>query len=166
MGMAGPSKGGGAISEINVTPLVDVMLVLLIIFMVTAALIKVQDESERLVDMNLPVTRENPNVVDVENTENLILRIDATLHVFVGEELISDCSAALQNPAPERYEPCFAEIQTKLGQNARLQEEHEIYVLGDTTIPYGFVVGVLARIRLAGVDRVGMVTNPEYLPVE
>lgn len=162
MGMGGTGKAG-PISEINVTPLVDVMLVLLVIFMITATLIKAEDEKERLVDMNLPVTRDNNNTVDVENTDKLILRIDANLRVTIGEELITDCSAALEQTAQERFEPCFDEIQTKLGQNVKLQTERELYILADTTIPYGFVVGTLHRIRIAGVDKVGMVTNPEYL---
>jgi biopolymer transport protein TolR len=155
--------GGGAISEINVTPLVDVMLVLLIIFMVTATLLKHRDESERLVEMELPVTRDNPAVVDVQNTDRLILRIEPDLKTFVGDELITDCSAALASTVPQRFEPCFDEIQLKLGQNARLQAEHEIYILADANIPYGYVVGTLYRLRQAGADQVGMVTNPEYI---
>ncbi len=167
MAMGSPSQGQrGAISEINVTPLVDVMLVLLIIFMITATLIKDQDEQERSVEMNLPVTRDYPEVVDIENTTKLILNIDDQLRVSVSDVLITDCSTALADPAPERFEPCFNEIFEKLGQNQRLQDEGEIYILADTSIPYGFVVGTLARIRMTGVNKVGMITNPEYLPAE
>ncbi len=167
MGMGGSSRGdGGPIAEINVTPFVDVMLVLLVIFMITATLMKVQDESERLVDMNLPVTRENNNTVNVEETDKLVLAIDANLRVTLGEELITDCSATVENPSADRFEPCFDEIEAKLGQNPRLQADRELYILADTTIPYGFVVGTLHRIRVAGVDKVGMVTNPEYLTDE
>ncbi|MCA9561834.1 MAG: biopolymer transporter ExbD [Myxococcales bacterium] len=163
MGMGVPTKGGsGAIAEINVTPLVDVMLVLLIIFMITATLMKVEDDSQRLVEMTLPVTRDN-QVVAPTDTDKIILNIDANLRVYIGEELITDCSGAMQSTVVTRFEPCFEEIQAKLGQNARLQEQNEIFILADTNIPYGFVVGTLARIREAGVDRVGMVTNPEYI---
>jgi len=165
MGMSGPKKGrGGAISEINVTPLVDVMLVLLIIFMVTAALMKVADEQERSVDMDIPVTRDNPETIDIENTDQLILEIDRNLVVTLLDETITDCSAALESDAVDRYEPCFVEIQEKLGLNYRLQQDEKIYLLADANIPYGFVVGTLARIRLAGVAEVGMVTLPEYIP--
>jgi biopolymer transport protein TolR len=169
MAMAGKS-GGGAISEINVTPLVDVMLVLLIIFMVTATIIRNQEESERVVDMDLPVTRENPTVIDIAHTDKLILKIDANLRVYVTspgtdapDVLITDCSASLTQTNPDRFEPCFQQIFASLGQNARLMSERELYILGEPTIPYGFVVGTLNQIRLAGVDKVGMVTNPEYL---
>ncbi|TVQ95529.1 MAG: protein TolR [Deltaproteobacteria bacterium] len=153
---------GSAMSDINVTPLVDVMMVLLIIFMVATPMI-VEEAMLREIAMDLPVTRENPTVVDITDTSQLILRIDANLRVYVGEELITDCSTALDRPGAERFEPCFDEIQEKLGQNPRLQDEGALYLLADTGIPYGFVVGSMNRIRLAGVHSVGMVTNPEYL---
>lgn len=162
------SLGGGnnkAMSDINVTPLVDVMLVLLIIFMVATPMI-VREDMLREVDMNLPVTRENPTVVDIENTEKLILRIDANLRVYVGDEIITDCGAAIDSVSASAYEPCFVEIQDKLTNNPRLQSEQSLYLLADAAIPYGFVVGAMNRIRLAGVHQVGMVTNPEYLTDE
>ena len=161
MGM-NTKNDGGSIAEINVTPFVDVMLVLLVIFMIVSTLMKI-DESERLVDMDLPVTRHNETSVDINNTDKLILSIDENLHVYVGEEQLVDCSAALTATEVTRFEPCFNDIQRLLGMNARLNEEGELYILADTDIPYGFVVGTLNRIRLAGVERVGMVTNPEYL---
>ena len=101
---------------------------------------------------------------DIDNTtEQLILRIDAQLVVRLGDEVITDCSASLESEAVDRFERCFDEIQALLGQNYRLQQEESLYLLADTTIPYGFVVGAMNRIRLAGVTNVGMVTNPEYL---
>jgi biopolymer transport protein TolR len=154
--------GGGAISEINVTPLVDVMLVLLIIFMVTATLVREETYLSE-VEMQLPVTQGSPTVVNLEDTQNIILTIDARLVVRIAEEMITDCSAAMESTELRRYEPCFDEIQEKLGMNARLMETKQIYVLADADIPYGFVVGTLNRIRMSGVDNVGMVTNPEYL---
>lgn len=167
MGMG--TGGGGnrrAISEINVTPLVDVMLVLLIIFMISTPLI-VQDNQERLLEMNLPVTRENPTTVDLNDTEKLILQIDANLRIALGDEVITDCSAAFGITDPAAFvvatEPCFEEVERKLGNNPRLQEQESLYLLADTTIPYGFVVGAMNRIRRAGVTNVGMVTNPEFL---
>lgn len=149
-------------AEINVTPLVDVMLVLLIIFMVATPMIT-RDDSQREVDINLPVTRENPSTVDLQNTEKLILRIDAQLRVMLDDVLITDCHAALESENASRFEPCFDEIHEKLGKNYRLQQDGTLYLLADTTIPYGFVVGAMNRIRLAGIENVGMVTNPEYL---
>lgn len=159
----GPSnRPRRVIAEINIVPLVDVMLVLLIIFMVAAPMIA-RDDTQREVDINLPVTRENPSTVDLENTDKLILRIDNNLRVMLDDVLITDCQAALQTDEVTRFENCFDEIQEKLGKNYRLQEEGTLYLLADTTIPYGFVVGAMNRIRLAGIKNVGMVTNPEYL---
>ncbi len=155
-------KGRKTISEINVTPLVDVMLVLLIIFMVATPMIT-KDQKEREVDINLPVTRDNPSEVDLQNTDKLILRIDASLRVLLDDTVITDCSSALESDKVSRFEPCFDEIQEKLGKNYRLEQDETLYVLADTGIPYGFVVGAMNRIRLAGVQRVGMVTNPEYV---
>ena len=159
-------QGGGGramMSEINVTPFVDVMLVLLVIFMVATPLIDKKDEEKRKVDIDLPVTRNNANRVDPEQTEKMILQIDQDLRVTIGEEVIVDCSEALDGEGPARFEPCFVTIEEKLGKNAKLQEEKELYLLADTEIPYGFVVGTMARIKAAGVNKLGMVTNPEYL---
>ncbi len=162
--MAGKVGGGGELmSEMNVTPLVDVMLVLLIIFMVTAPMIDQEDDEKRNVEMDLPVTRNNANRIDPENTDKVILQIDENLVVTIGEEVITDCSAAIQQPQKERFEPCFDEVEKKLGANPKLQEDGEIYLLADTDIPYGFVVGTMARIKRSGINKVGMVTNPEYL---
>ncbi len=156
-----PSGGRKAMADINVTPLVDVMLVLLIIFMVSAPLIK--DDQQREVDLQLPVTRNNPNMIDVNDDEQFILRIDANLVVTVGDETITDCSAAVAEVSGQRWEACFDEIQQKLGNNYRLEQEQSLYLYADAGIPYGFVVGAMNRIRLAGVSNIGMITNPEYL---
>ena len=170
--MAMTTSSGGdkkAISDINVTPLVDVMLVLLIIFMVSTPLI-VQDESDRLVDINVPQTRNNPQTVDLANTDKLILRVDSNLRVVLGADIITDCSASLaESDMVARYrvwEPCFEEVHQKLALNPRLQEQEALYLMADAAIPYGFVVGVMHRIRTAGVTNLGMVTTDTYQPVE
>ena len=91
MAFSGGNKS--AMAEINVTPLVDVMLVLLIIFMVTTAAAEqervdkhkkesIQEKTESLVELNLPVTPDNPFVADPE-TSKLVMVIDANLRVFV-----------------------------------------------------------------------------------
>lgn len=162
--MAGKIGGEGQLlSEINVTPMVDVMLVLLIIFMVTAPMIDKEDDEKRKVDMDIPVTRNNANRIDPQNTDKLILEVDENLIVRIGDEVITDCSSAKDQPAKDRFEPCFNEVEQKLGSNPKLQEQGEIYLLADTDIPYGFVVGTMARIKSAGIGKVGMITNPEYL---
>jgi biopolymer transport protein TolR len=132
--MAFSSGGKGPLSEINVTPLVDVMLVLLIIFMVSAPMMTTG------VEIDLPKTRA-PRM-DVEE-QKLILSIDKQQKVFLGE-----------------IEVPYDRLEDALTNNARLQEEKELYLQADETVPYGFVAKVMALIRRGGIDKVGLVTDP------
>jgi biopolymer transport protein TolR len=121
-------------SEINVTPMVDVMLVLLIIFMVTAPLI------QQGVKVNLPEARATP----VEAADKkLVLSIDTTRRVFIG-----DAEVALE------------ELEKKLATNAKAQADKEIYLHADRDVPYGVVVEVMAAAQRAGITNVGMITDP------
>ncbi|QDG54303.1 protein TolR [Persicimonas caeni] len=158
--------GGSELSEINVTPLVDVMLVLLVIFMVTAPMIEQEEKDKRKVDLDLPVTRDNPNRINPEDTDKLILEVDRDLKVRIGEELLVDCGDKKEGSDPQRFEACFTTVEKKLVNNQKLKEQGELYLLADTEIPYGFVVGTMARIKQAGINKLGMVTNPEYLQQE
>jgi len=133
--MAFSSGGGkGPVSEINVTPLVDVMLVLLIIFMVSAPMMTTG------VEIDLPKTRA-PRM-DLEE-QKLILSIDKQQKVFLGE-----------------IEVPYDKLEDALTNNARLQQEKELYLQADETVPYGFVAKVMALIRRGGIDKVGLVTDP------
>ncbi|HSP81310.1 MAG TPA: protein TolR [Myxococcaceae bacterium] len=135
MGM-GSNRGGGRVtmSEINVTPMVDVMLVLLIIFMVTAPLI------QQGVKVNLPEAKAAP----VEAAEKkLVLSIDAQRRVYIGEA-----------------EVALEELETKLAANAKAQADKELYLHADRDVPYGVVVDVMAAAQRAGVTNVGMITDP------
>ncbi|ABF92022.1 transport energizing protein TolR [Myxococcus xanthus DK 1622] len=134
--MGGGNRGGGrtTMSEINVTPMVDVMLVLLIIFMVTAPLI------QQGVKVNLPETKAAP----VEATEKkLVLSIDAGRKVYIG-----DAEVALE------------ELEQKLAANAKAQADKEVYLHADRDVPYGVVVEVMAAAQRAGIGNVGMITDP------
>jgi biopolymer transport protein TolR len=132
--MAFSSGGKGPLSEINVTPLVDVMLVLLIIFMVSAPMMTTG------VEIDLPKTRA-PRM-DLEE-QKLILSIDKQQKVFLGE-----------------IEVPYDRLEDALTNNARLQTEKELYLQADETVPYGFVAKVMALIRRGGIDKVGLVTDP------
>jgi biopolymer transport protein TolR len=132
--MAFSSGGKGPLSEINVTPLVDVMLVLLIIFMVSAPMMTTG------VEIDLPKTRA-PRM-DIEE-QKLILSIDKQQKVFLGE-----------------IEVPYDRLEDALTNNARLQQEKELYLQADETVPYGFVAKVMALIRRGGIDKVGLVTDP------
>jgi biopolymer transport protein TolR len=132
--MAFSSGGKGPLSEINVTPLVDVMLVLLIIFMVSAPMMTTG------IEIDLPKTRA-PRM-DLEE-QKLILSIDKQQKVFLGE-----------------IEVPYDKLEDALTNNARLQHEKELYLQADETVPYGFVAKVMALIRRGGIDKVGLVTDP------
>jgi biopolymer transport protein TolR len=121
-------------AEINVTPLVDVMLVLLIIFMVTAPMLQMG------IDVNLP--RVKAKSVDVAE-EKLVLTINGAKEIFLNKSRIT-----------------FADLGTKLKYIFASRIEREVYMRADRNVPYGFVVEVMAEIRKAGVDKLGMITEP------
>ena len=138
--MAMSTGGGGrqTLSEINVTPLVDVMLVLLIIFMVTAPLI------QQGVEVSLPEAR--AKAVDAEE-QKLVLSIKADRSIWLG---------TTGDPARVPY----AALEERLRANARAEKDRELYLMADRTLPYGFIVDVMATVQRAGITNVGMITNP------
>jgi biopolymer transport protein TolR len=131
-----PGAGGrkSAMSDINVTPLVDVMLVLLIIFMVTAPLI------QQGVKVSLPDARAAP----IEAKEKkLVISLDRQGRVYLGD-----------------VEVPFDLLEAKLKANAKAQADKEVYLHADRDLKYGIVVEVMAAAQRAGVENVGMVTDP------
>jgi len=121
-------------ADINVTPLVDVVLVLLIIFMVTAPMLQMG------IDVNLP--RVKAKSIDVAE-EKLILTITPAREIFINK-----------NKIPMR------DLRTKLENIFTSRTDREVFMRADKTIPYGFVVEVMSEIRKAGVDKLGMITEP------
>jgi biopolymer transport protein TolR len=133
--MAIQSNGSGrAMSEINVTPMVDVMLVLLVIFMVTAPLI------QQGVKVDLPETRA-PSLDVKEN--RVVLTLTKDKRIYMGKAEIAR-----------------KDLRDKLVGNIKLQRDKEIYLHADRTLPYGFVVDIMAVVKEAGVENLGMVTDP------
>jgi biopolymer transport protein TolR len=132
MGMS--AGGDGDLnSEINVTPLVDVMLVLLIIFMITAPMMNTG------VDLDLPqVTAKN--IDDPEG--KLVLSIEKNNKIHLGGTLVT-----------------WKELEAKLKANERVQKESELYIEADTGLPYGVVVTAMAVAKNAGVTKVMMLTE-------
>ena len=133
MAATGPKSEGGMLAEINVTPLVDVMLVLLIIFMVTAPMI------QQGVDVDLPEAKATTMSAD---EGKLILTITKEKRVYLG-----------------KMEIPFAEVEEKLKANAKVQQDKELYLHADKHLEYGVVVQVMAAMKNAGIDRLGMVTD-------
>ena len=145
MGMSTGGSGGGRVplSEINVTPLVDVMLVLLIIFMVTAPLMSAG------VEVDLPKAEGAPMPIE---GEKMLLIIDAEQRVYL--KVVGGETEA------ERVEVPFDRLQEALSTNAVIRASSELFVQADQAVPYGFVAQVLAIVRQAGVEQLGLVTDP------
>ncbi len=121
-------------SEINVTPLVDVVLVLLIIFMVTAPMLQMG------IDVNLPQVKSKS--VDVTE-EKLVLTIRSNQEIVINRT---------QVPLPELSDKLEAIFANRI--------DRDLYLRADKTVPYGFVVQVMAAVRKGGVDKLGMITEP------
>jgi biopolymer transport protein TolR len=132
----GMSTGGNddLNAEINVTPLVDVMLVLLIIFMITAPMMNTG------VDIDLPQVQAK-NIEDPEG--KLIMSISFDKKIHLGGTAIT-----------------WQELEVKLASNERVKKESEIYIEADTHLPYGVIVTAMAIAKKAGVQKVMMLTDP------
>jgi biopolymer transport protein TolR len=121
-------------AEINVTPLVDVVLVLLIIFMVTAPMLQMG------IDVNLPKVKSKS--IDVPE-EKLVLTITGAKEIYINKNRIS-----------------LSDLRIKLENIFSSRIDREIFMRADKSIPYGFVIEVMSEVRKAGVDKLGMITEP------
>lgn len=136
IGRRGSSRGRAPMAEINVTPFVDVMLVLLIIFMVTAPLLVAG------VPVDLPESRANALQQDQEPVQ---ISIDQEGRIFMGEEPLSRGA-----------------LETRLRDIAAEQDPdnpRQIMLRGDKTLDYGLIMGVMGELNRAGLNRVSLVTT-------
>lgn len=149
MAMSGPSGGIGGrrrgrggrrapMSEINVTPLVDVMLVLLIIFMITAPLLA------SAVPVDLPESRAKP--IETEEQEPVQLSINADDTVYIGDQVVAEAEL------PARLDAIAAE--QKDGDKPR-----QIMLRADRSLDYGRVMRVMGELNRAGLTRIALVTT-------
>jgi biopolymer transport protein TolR len=122
------------VSEINVTPLVDVVLVLLIIFMVTAPMLQMG------ISVNLP--RVQAKSMDVSE-EKLVLTVNNDKEIYIN-----------------KYKTTIADLKPKLESIFASRIDREIFMRADEKVPYGFVIQVMSEVRKAGVDKLGMITEP------
>ncbi|XPV77338.1 MAG: protein TolR [Desulfovibrio sp.] len=132
--MALQTHGRGMLAEINVTPFVDVMLVLLIIFMVTAPLMT------QGVDVDLPQTRAVKNLP--QQSEILVLSIKKNGDIFLDEYQIS----------LEEVKPHLEKLVAK--------QKKELFLQADKEVAYGIVVQVMGEIKAAGMHKLAVVAEP------
>ena len=122
-------------SEINVTPLVDVMLVLLVVFMITAPMM------QQGIDIQLPKTA----TAGIETkSEPLVLSIKANKKIYWGPTTVSTNG-----------------LRTKLKAHFKTQPQKQVYIKADKTVDYGLVAEVIAEVKAAGIENVGLVTLPK-----
>jgi biopolymer transport protein TolR len=132
--MQGPRSESRLLSDINVVPLVDIMLVMLIIFMVTAPMM------QQGVDVDLPQTTSQP----MEGQEQrMVVTINAKREVYLNKE---------------KVDPALLRRHLERSTAARLNRE--VFLRADRRVPYGFVVRIMAEIKNAGIEKLGMVTEP------
>lgn len=121
-------------SEINVTPLVDVMLVLLIIFMVTAPMMI------HGVDVSLPETSAAP--VPTGEEDRLVISVDRDRRVYINTVAVE-----------------FSFLKEKLAAIMENRTDRRVFLKADKDVAYGFVVNVMSEIKAAGVEKLGMLTR-------
>ncbi len=132
--MQGPRSESRPMADINVTPLVDVILVLLIIFMVTAPMM------QQGIDVDLPQT--TSQAIEGQE-ERLVVSINGKQEVYINQE---------------RVDPGLLRRRLERSSAARLNRE--VFLRADRGVPYGFVVKIMAEIKNAGIEKLGMVTEP------
>lgn len=121
-------------AEINIIPLVDIMLVLLIIFMVAAPLM---NDS---VDVKLPKAKAKAAGVE---EQSVILSVKKDEQIFLGKTAVP-----------------LGELNKRLGQMFQNRENKEIFIRADESVPHGFIIRVMANIQSAGVYKIAFLTDP------
>jgi biopolymer transport protein TolR len=135
--MTSGGKHSELMSEINVTPFVDVMLVLLIIFMVTAPMM--------IQGLNVDLPEATAKPFDSEK-EHLIISINKDQQVYIND-----------------FEVTVEFLREKLLKVLQGRTDRDVYLKADKNIPYGIVVQVMAEIKGAGVEQLGMITEPAVI---
>jgi biopolymer transport protein TolR len=139
--MATPLQKRKLMGEINVVPYIDVMLVLLVIFMVTAPMLT------QGVKVELPKAGSEP-IADIPDHPPLILSVDADGNLYV-------------NVGDDEDEPATAkEVVARVGAVIRNRPDTPILVKADRSVPYGNVVGAMVLLQQGGAESIGFVTDP------
>jgi len=135
--MLAGGQDNSLMSEINMTPFIDVMLVLLIIFMVTAPMMT------QGLDVNLPtIVQSKPLAVETE--EQLVVTIDKNQKIFINQ-----------------YEVTLDLFREKLIKILEVRNSKDVFLKADKDVAYGFVVKIMADINTSGIAKLGIVTDSE-----
>ena len=134
MAMGGHNNNRAVMAEINVTPLVDVMLVLLVIFMVTAPMM------QQGVQVNLP--KADTKALNPQET-TVVVSIEKSGRAFINSTEVPP-----------------AELKARLSAMFATRSKKEVFLKADKDVPYGEVIKAMAEIKGAGIERLGMVTEP------
>jgi biopolymer transport protein TolR len=129
----GGRRIGTSLAEINIVPLVDVVLVLLLIFMLTAPMMY------RGIDVNLPRSASRPTAVE----ERMVLTVTRDKRLFLNDR-----------------EVALATLDTTLRSAFESRTDKTLYLKADAALPYGDVVDTMDRVRRAGIEKLGMLTEP------
>jgi biopolymer transport protein TolR len=129
----GGRRVGTSLAEINIVPLVDVVLVLLLIFMLTAPMMY------RGIDVNLPKSAARPTAVE----ERMVLTVTRDKRLFLNDR-----------------EVALATLDTTLRSTFESRTDKTLYLKADAALPYGDVIDTMDRVRRAGIEKLGMVTEP------
>ncbi len=139
--MVNPKQKRKLMGEINVVPYIDVMLVLLVIFMVTAPLLT------QGIEVDLPQANSEP-IEDVPNHPPVVLSVDTDgrLYINIGDDEDQPVSGK--------------DVIARIGAVLRNRPETPILVKADRAVPYGNVVGAMVLLQQGGADSIGFVTDP------
>jgi len=140
MAINNKTNGRTVLSEINVTPFVDVMLVLLIIFMVTAPILY------QGVDINLPKVDSRP-LPAAERGKKIVITLNEKGEIFIEKKKYSLTELKL-------------EIRSLIRKKGKDIREEDVFLRADLKVPYGTVMEIMAEIKKAGVNKLGLVTEP------
>lgn len=140
MGMQTNREGRSVMSEINVTPFVDVMLVLLVIFMVTTPILY------QGVDVNLPKTESKP-MPSIDRERKVVVTLNEAGEIFIEKDEYT-------------LDELRIEIRRLIADRGRDIRNEDVFLRADSSVPYGTVVEVMSEIRNAGVNKLGLITEP------
>ncbi len=123
----------GSLSQINLTPLVDVMMVLLIIFMITAPFMF------QGAQVNLPKTK----MGKAQTEEHYVITIKKDKHVYINNQPIN-----------------IHLLEERLAQLSAIRQDKKVFIKADNDVPYGFVLLVMDKAKVAGIENFGLITEP------